>query len=617
MFRSLRWRIAVPYVVLILLAMGGLSVYLSNVARESHLVDLRLKLTDEGRLIGEAVASKGDWEQGGGELDRLASHYADLLEARVTFVGADGKVLGDSDTDWSEMDTHLMRPEVQGARERGHGTSTRRSRTMGYEMMYAAVAVESEGEVRGYVRVALPLRRIEAQVARVRRATLLGGGIMGLGAALLAVIVAEWIARPVRRLTEVVRRMTTGDLGARLLPARQDEIGELTRSFNDMAERLQQTVNSLTEEQTRLSAVLENMADGVLITDDQGRVRLANPAAAALLGVGVEGALGRSLGQVARDHRIISLWQRCYRERVEQVEPVEQGPREPKGMDRQDTFLQVIVTPLPDSGDRSCLIILQDLTRVRRLEMVRRDFISNISHELRTPMASLKALVDTLREGALEDPPAARRFLDRMDTEVDSLTQMVQELLQLSRIESGRAPIRLGPVEVTDVVLPSVERLRAQAERAKLDLSVDISSDLPPVLADSDRIQQVVTNLVHNAIKFTLPDGSVRVSARAVRVAEGGRPLPEQGVPEAPALEPGEWVLITVADTGVGIARHDLPRIFERFYKSDRARSGGGTGLGLSIAKHIVQAHDGHIWAESVEGRGSSLSVALRALTSR
>jgi two-component system phosphate regulon sensor histidine kinase PhoR len=473
-------------------------------------------------------------------------------------------------------------------------------------MMYAAVRVTSGERVQGFARVALPVSQVEGQVARLRRVILLTGVLVVLGAALLAIVIADRVARPVQELTAVVRRMSVGDLGARLLPTTQDEIGELTRSFNQMASRLRDTVDSLTERQNQLSAVLDNMADGVLISDDQGLVRLINPAAARFLGAVEVQALGRSFAQVARDHRLIDLWRRCFQEREEQVEPVE--------MDQKRGFLQVIVTPLHEE-ERACLIILQDLTRVRRLETVRRDFISNISHELRTPMASLKALVDTLRDGALEDPPAARRFLDRMDTEVDALTQMVQELLQLSRIESGRAPIRMEPVAVADVVVPPVERLRPQAERAELELALDVPSDLPLILADAERAQQVVTNLVHNAIKFTPPAGRIEVSVRKLSVFDDGCQALEPIGLEPGALELGDWVLITVNDTGVGIPADDLRRIFERFYKADRARSGGGTGLGLSIAKHIVQAHNGQIWAVSTEGRGSTFHVALPALT--
>lgn len=595
MFRSIRWRIAVPYVILILLTMVGLVAYLSDLLRDAHLADLEAKLTAEARLIEDGLASSSAWDEPGGDLDPAARHYADILDARVTFIGADGVVLGESHDDRAQMDNHLYRPEVQQALATGQGSSIRYSRTVRYEMMYVAVPVTFEGRVRGIARVALPLREIKANVARLRWTVLLAALLTALVAALLAVLIAERTARPVRELTQVVQRMTEGDLSARLLPLTRDEVGTLTRAFNQMSDRLREMVNKLVEERSRLVAVLDNMTNGVVITGGDGRVRLINPAAIRLLGIAEEAALGRPLAQVARDYRIIDLWQRCCELNEEQFEPVE--------MSRRGLFLQAIATPLQDVGPRACLVILQDLTQVRRLETVRRDFISNISHELRTPLASLKALADTLRDGALEDPPAARRFLDRIDVEVDALTQIVRELLELSRIESGQVPLHLEPTSVANVVLPPVERLRAQAERADLNLIVSLPPDLPPILADAERVQQVITNLVHNAIKFTPPQGQVIISAGAS----------------------GDKVTISVRDTGVGIPADDLPRIFERFYKADRARSGGGTGLGLAIAKHIVQAHDGLLWVESpavklkagVEGQGSTFYVSLPALIPR
>jgi two-component system phosphate regulon sensor histidine kinase PhoR len=260
-------------------------------------------------------------------------------------------------------------------------------------------------------------------------------------------------------------------------------------------------------------------------------------------------------------------------------------------MGRQGIFIQMIVTPLERDEQHDCLVILQDLTRVRQLETVRRDFVSNISHELRTPLASLKALVETLRDSALEDPPAARRFLDRAEQEVDSLTQMVQELLELSRIESGKVPLRLSSTEISEVILLPVERLRPQAERSNVTIRVDIPDDLPAVFADAGRIQQVVGNLVHNAIKFTAEGGAIEVEAR----------LDEQRAA----------VVVVVKDTGTGIPAQDLNRIFERFYKADRARSSGGTGLGLAISRHLVIAHGGEIWARSKEGKGSAFYFSL------
>jgi len=609
MFHSIRWRIAVPYVILILVATAGLVVYLSDLVRDAHVDDLEAKLTAEARLIGDVLATSPAWDEPGGDLDAAARRYADLLDARVTLIAADGTVLGESDEDRAQMDNHLYRPEVQQALRRGRGSSIRFSRTVGYEMMYVAVVVPAEGRVPGFVRVALSLRQIEANVARLRRAALSVASATALGAALLALLIAEYTARPVHRLTEVVQRMADGDMSARLLPITHDEVGALTRSFNQMSDRLRGTITKLVEERGRLTAVLDNMADGVLITDGGGRVRFINPAAARLLGTDEQAALDRPFAQVARDHRIIGLWQRCCERNEEQFEPVEMGRRGP--------FLQAIATPLRSAGSQASLVILQDLTRVRRLETVRRDFISNISHELRTPLASLKALVDTLRDGAMEDPPAAQRFLDRMEIEVDALTQMVQELLELARIESGEVPFRLAPVAVADVVLPPVERLRAQAERAGLQCTLDLPPDLPPILADTERMQQAITNVVHNAIKFTPAGGQVRVSGLRFQVSSDGQVQPETLNLKLETLSPGDWVVIAVQDTGVGIPADDLPRVFERFYKADRARSGGGTGLGLAIAKHIVQGHGGHIWAESIEGKGSTFHVALPALTHR
>jgi two-component system phosphate regulon sensor histidine kinase PhoR len=355
-----------------------------------------------------------------------------------------------------------------------------------------------------------------------------------------------------------------------------------------MVDQQRELVSSLTVDRERLSTVLDHMADGVLITDRQSTVSLINPAACRLLDSTEKAAIGRSFASVVRHHQLIDLWQRCNRQGTEQVEAVEVGP---------DQFLQVVVTPFTQKGVAGYLVIVQDLTQVRRLQTMRRDFISNLSHELRTPLASLRAVIETLGDGALDDPPAARRFLVRAEREVDTMTQMVEELLELSQIESGKVRLRLASHRVAEIIRVPVERLRSQVDSAELRLFVDVPEDLPEVMVDSERMQQVVANLLHNAIKFTPAGGEIHI--RAYLIDDDSTTNRE--------------VCVEVEDSGIGIAKRDLGRIFERFYKSDRARTraGGGTGLGLAIARHIVQAHGGRIWVRSKEGRGSTFSFTM------
>jgi two-component system phosphate regulon sensor histidine kinase PhoR len=485
------------------------------------------------------------------------------------------------------MDNHLDRPEVLQAKNRGEGTSIRYSHTLNTDMLYAAVPAKEGNEILGFARVALPLQLVQANVDQLQRAILTAAAIAAVAAIVLAVFLAGRITRSVRRLTRLAGRLAGGDLDARSHITTADDLGDLGRALNYMADELRDRVNELADERGRLEAVLDNMADGVVITDNRGWVSMINPAAAHLLHVTEDDAIGRSFAEIAWHHDLIELWQRACGRREEEDAVIELG--------LQDTFMRMIVSPLQTSGRDHCLVILQDLTRIRRLETVRRDFLSNISHELRTPLASLKALVETLQQ-ALDDPPAARRFLFRADQEVDALSQMVEELLELARIESGKVPLRLAETAVTDVLLPPVERLRPQSDRRHLKLIIDVPDDLPPVLSDAARAQQVVGNLLHNAIKFTPDGGTITISAKS--------------------RNDGSFVVFSVQDTGPGIPAAELPRIFERFYKADRARSSGGTGLGLAISRHLVEAHGGEIWAKSKVGKGSAFYFSLPVASS-
>jgi two-component system, OmpR family, phosphate regulon sensor histidine kinase PhoR len=581
-FRRILWRIAVPFGVLVFVVIMGLASHLTNVAYDNHVAQLERALLGDAEALGVAFADQiAAGEVGSQPLQDAINRYAEALGARLTLIAKDGIVLADSARDPAEMENHRYRPEVQQALSRSTGSNIRVSETIGVELLYAAVPVRHDGELVGYARVALPLEEVDRGVADLRRRIVTAAFVATGLTLILGSLVASRTSAPIRELTRVVERMSRGDLDARLIPTTQDEVGALTEAFNAMGDTLRATIHSLEEERGRSRAVLDNMADGVLIVGPDDRVLLANNAALELLDYAGSHPRGRTLAEVVRHHELIALWSESRRERDQSVGLVEIGPEGP--------YVQAIVTPLINDEDHGGLLLLQDLTEIRQADMARREFVGNVSHELRTPLASMKALAETLHDTIVDDPQVSERFLTNMEAQIDSMTQMVSELLELTRIESGQVPLDLTPTRAVDVVVPRAERLRPQAERKQIALEIDVPDSLPLVLADAERAGQVVTNLLHNAIKFTQPNGSVRVWARSV----------------------GDEVEFSINDNGPGIPPYAVQRIFERFYKSDHSRAGAGTGLGLAISKHLVHAHGGRIWVESELGLGSTFRFTL------
>ena len=581
MFHSIRWRIGIPFIILITGVMAGLGIYIASFTQQTYMDELETRLFDEASLLADTVRPLLGVGADPEMIDALAKHWSTLIDARVTVINQDGTVLGESQEDRSKMENHNNRPEIIQARTKGKGSVIRYSATIRVDMLYVAVAAKESDQLLGYVRLALPLQRVQENIHHVQRTI----GIASLATGLLATLLAIWIAnrttRPLSELTKAANQVASGNLDHRLIPTTHDEIGNLTESFNKMSAQLSMQMSSLNAERERIIAVLNTMNDGVIIADAENNIQLINPAALSMFQLKETEVLGQSLVLSIRQYQLDELVALCRKTARTQTTILEIPSRQ--------QYLQATVTQLGEALPGNMLLIFQNLTRLRRLETVRQDFISNISHELRTPLASLKALTDTLHEGALDDPPAAKRFLDRMETEIDAITQMVEELLELSRIESGRVPINLSPTPALELIEQAVERLAEQAERAGVAIEILCSENIPDVNADSKRLVQVLVNLLHNAIKFTPPGGKITLSAQ----------------------QQDDFIRFAVQDNGAGISADDLPRIFERFYKSDRARTGGGTGLGLAIARHVVEAHSGTIWVESVEGKGSTFQFTI------
>lgn len=576
---QIRWRTAFAYALMISLLMVALGLYLVYQVNQWHLERLAVAAMQQTQRLAQDDELYAAWQQGPLTLQRRLQAWMLLMEVHATAITTTGVVLADSHTSVASVEDLHTFPEVETALAGAIGRATRYDSVLERSSLIIVMPVVQGNQRLGFLRVAYPTTQ--------NNLTQLSGAIMPgvlLGAAVivaLMVLQAERAAYTLRRLTQAAERITKGDLGARTLSLSGGEVGQFVRAFNRMAEKLQGQIAKRAREKDRLHTVLHVMADGVLIVNRHGRVRLLNPAAAYILKTTQERALKRSFVQAVRDHRIVEVFARCQQSGHNETAILE--------LDRE-RFIRMVVTPFLRGDDRGYLVVMQDLTRLHQLQTVRQDFISNISHELRTPIASLRALVETLRDGALDDPVAAQRFLRHMEVEVDALTQMVQELLDLARIEAGKAPLQVEAVPPLALLRRGTDRLRMQAERAQVTLQLDLPAELPPVYVDAFRVEQVLTNLIHNAIKFTPIGGEITVSA---------------------AFTEPQFLTIKVNDTGVGITPDDLPRVFERFYKADRARSGGGTGLGLAIAKHIVQAHGGRIWVESRLGKGSAFFFTL------
>jgi two-component system phosphate regulon sensor histidine kinase PhoR len=556
--------------------MGILGVYLVNSTRDSQLDNLRSQLENEARITAEASQPSFLSMQELSNLDALAKKLGAEIETRVTIIALNGTVLGDSEEDPAAMENHANRPEIVDALATGVGESTRYSTTLGQRMMYVAVPISYQDEILGVARVSLPLTAVESLVHRVTVTIVTATAVAALLVILAAWVIARMTTRPIRRLTAASKRIASGELGQKIAIEANDEVGDLTRAFNEMSAKTKELVEAISEDRTRLATILDNMTDGVIMTDTEGDISLANTAVEKLFNI--KETRNKPLIEAVRDHEVEELLRLCLRTAKAQAAQYESS--------LSKRYLRVIAIPIAHSG---VLLLFQDLTELRNLQTTRRDLIGNISHEFRTPLAGIKAMVETLRDGAVDDRETAGDFLARIDSEVDRLTQLVAELTELSRIETGKAELRKEAVNLSQLVQEVIAQLSPQAERQRLAISQDFAADLPSIPADKHRVRQVIANLVHNAIKFTRPGGRIAITTKTLE----------------------ESVVVDIADTGIGIPKEDLARVFERFYKGDKARAGEGSGMGLAIAKHVVEAHGGSIRVRSEEGKGSTFSFSL------
>ena len=562
--RRIAWKLTVTLVGFVAISLVAAGLYLGGALERAAVEAFERRLVTGGRLLAEQAASLLGRQATPPELHRWATQGASAAGARVTLVTADGRVVADSRIPPGEIErveSHAERPEIRGALGGGIGRATRRSATVDVPLLYVAVPVHSGGRVDGAVRLAMPMTEVSSSFQAIHRALLAGGLVALAVAAGIGIFVAGRVTRPVVEMQAIAREMAEGRFDRRVPVRSTDETGALGRALNGMAIALQDKISALEHERAR-----------------------------ALFGLATRGE-GQAFMEVIRNGDLHTIVRGS---RVAEAGAV--SMREVRILIPQPRMLEVKAVPLVLTGDEpgvGVVLVLDDVTALRRLERVRTEFVANVSHELRTPLTAIQGYLETLLGGALEERENARRFLDIAFRHTQRLGRLLDDLTDLSNIELNKVTLVRQPLALDEVVDSVVAIVQPKAEARHVAVTSEIPASLPRVDADHDRLEQVLLNLVDNAVKYTGEGGHVTV--RATASVGGG------------------MVVVEVADTGIGIPPADLPRITERFYRVDKARSRdlGGTGLGLAIVKHLVIAHGGELSIDSTLGEGTTVRFTV------
>ncbi len=586
--KRLLWQLYPAYLFIMLVSLAAVAWYASSALRTFHQDQMKAGLEARALLVEDLFLSEMAKPDSHG-IDALCKQLGQKASTRITLILPDGTVAGDSEESPQKMDNHADRPEVIKALAGSTGSSQRYSDTLKEFRMYVAVPLWEDGKISGALRTSISMTEIDQAVGAIQLRIALGGLIVAVLMAVVSLWVSRRITRPLEGLRIGARRFARGNLTHKLPLAGSQEISDLADTLNQMAAQLDEKIRDIVEQRNEREAILTSMIEGVLAVDAQERLIRLNQTAARLIGVDPQRAQGRMLQEVARNLELQQLVANVLATQKPQEDEIllhDNG-----GGDR---YLHAHGTILRDAREKTAgaLVMLHEVTRLKKLEKVRRDFVANVSHELRTPVTSIKGFVETLLDGAMHNPQELQRFLQIVAMQTDRLNAIIEDLLTLSRIEqeAEKAEIALAPGSIKNVLETAIEvcRLKASNKNINMELSCDeklLAPINPPLL------EQAVINLIDNAIKYSTPGQTVHLEADRAE----------------------DEVRIQVRDHGCGIGREHLPRIFERFYRVDKARSRtlGGTGLGLAIVKHIAQAHGGRASVESTLGAGSAFFIHL------
>lgn len=577
------------YSLITLASLLVISLYFVNTLHNVYYEQVADNLELCARLVGSQFERNGI-PQSEKELGKLVRSLSKKSRTRLTVVSVSGVVLADSEKKPAQMENHADRPEIKNALASGVGMSRRRSPTMGVVMVYVAVPVVEKGKVVGVVRASRAVNTTDAVLSITYRLIVLAVAMTGIFAGIAGFVVTRRIGISLSRLRDAAARMAAGDLNSRAPVPDTLEFADLAETLNGMAEQLSRIIRTSSNISREQQAILSSMQEGVIAVTNDDRILILNPAAEQLLGVSMDEARGKVVSEVIRHSGLLKLLERCRGNQAALAEEI--VIRDVSTGMAQDKILQATGRVLVDTEGKKigALVVLNDVTQTRKLENMRREFVANVSHELKTPITSIKGFIETILDGALDDPVKAREFLEIVARQTDRLDSIIEDLLTLSAIEqkSESAEILKEPTKVRSLLEQAAAVLQVKAKAVDIRIDIECSDDLI-ALVNAPLMEQAIINLLDNAVKYSPPGGTVKLVAEST----------------------SDYVGIHVVDNGPGIAAEHIPRLFERFYRVDKARSRkmGGTGLGLAIVKHIVQAHRGRTEVQSTLGKGSTFSI--------
>lgn len=586
---SIRWKWMLLLFVMTGVVLAFMILYLNARLADYFQQRFESRLERELKLASRDVAQREVWGRTLTQTDRLADELGDILQMRVTLIRSDGKVVGDSRVpleELSEVENHGDRPEIVEARRGRVGRAQRLSQTVHERLFYLAEALRGgDHQVMGFVRIAVPVEQLHEPVAEIRKLLWLTGAIVFVGLVGVGYVFSGRITRQLYAMVRAAARFAAGDFSRPIRIRSRDEFGQLGAALNNMANDLRHTFEQVTHQRDQLEIILHSMVEGVAVIDARGKIILVNRSFERMFELDAE-ARGKMFSEVVRHAQLLAAVEQALESQTEVVQEIEMATPVEK-------TLEAYIAAMSSDEDRGgVVVVLHDITRLKQLEAIRRDFVANVSHELRTPLTAIKGYAETLLDNGHLSEKQATEFVQTILRHADRMSKLVEDLLILSKLESPDSESSFDALDLGAMIDEAVRRFEKMNENTDVEIQCSVPNDLPKVRGLGSEVETVLNNLIDNAFKYGAKGKVIKISARAR----------------------GREVQVDVADRGIGIPLDDQPRVFERFYRVDKARSRslGGTGLGLAIVKHVIQRHGGRIWVRSRMGEGSTFSFTLQ-----